>query len=53
MNIRISKKLRLDLMWITNKKYMARLCYIIKRNFGVITHYNSDMGMRFGVSLNY
>ena len=53
MNIRISKKVRLDLMCITNKKYMARLCYIIKRNFGVITHYDCDMGIGFGVSLNY
>jgi hypothetical protein len=53
MDIPVSKRLRMDLMWNTNKEYMAGLRYIVKRNFGVTTHYDSDMEIGFGVSLNY
>ena len=53
MDIPVSKRLRMDLMWNTDKEYMAGLRYIIKRNFGVTTHYDSDMGIGFGVNLNY
>ncbi|MFM9824980.1 multicopper oxidase domain-containing protein [Flavobacterium sp.] len=53
MDIPVSKRLRMDLMWNTDKEYMAGLRYIIKRNFGVTTHYDSDMGLGFGVNLNY
>jgi FtsP/CotA-like multicopper oxidase with cupredoxin domain len=52
-DIPVSKRLRMSLMWNTDKEYMARLRYIIKRNFGVTTHYDSDMGLGFGVNLNY
>ena len=52
-NIPISKRLRMNLMWNTDKEYMSGLRYIIKRNFGVTTHYDSDMGFGFGASLNY
>ena len=52
-DIPISKRLRMNLMWNTDKEYMAGLRYIIKRNFGVTTHYDSDMGIGFGVNLNY
>ncbi len=52
-DIAISKRLRMNLMWNTDKEYMAGLRYIIKRNFGVTTHYDSDMGLGFGVGLNY
>ena len=53
MDIPVSKRLRLNLMWNTDKEYMAGLRYIVMRNFGITTHYDSDMGMGFGLSLNY
>ena len=52
-DIAVSKRLRMNLMWNTDKEYMAGLRYIVKRNFGVTTHYDSDMGIGFGVNLNY
>jgi FtsP/CotA-like multicopper oxidase with cupredoxin domain len=52
-DIPVSKRLRMSLMWNTDKEYMAGLRYIVKRNFGITTHYDSDMGMGFGLSLNY
>jgi FtsP/CotA-like multicopper oxidase with cupredoxin domain len=53
MDIPVSKRIRMDLMWNTDKEYMAGLRYIIKRNFSVRTHYDSDMGFGFGLTLNY
>ncbi len=53
MDIPVSKRLRMNLMWNTDKEYMAGLRYIVKRNFGITTHYDSDMGMGFGLSMNY
>ncbi|MNR32063.1 hypothetical protein D3C85_1496200 [compost metagenome] len=47
------KRLRMNLMWNTDKEYMAGLRYIVKKNVGITTHYDSDMGLGFGVSLNY
>ncbi|WP_414000120.1 multicopper oxidase domain-containing protein [Flavobacterium sp. W1B] len=52
-DIPISKRLRMNLMWNTDKEYMAGLRYIVKRNFGLTTHYDSDMGLGFGLNLNY
>ena len=53
MDIPVSKRIRLDLMWNTDKEYMAGLRYIIKRNLSARTHYDSDMGFGVGVNLNY
>lgn len=53
MDIPVSKRVRMDLMWNTDKEYMAGLRYIIKRNFSARTHYDSDMGFGVGMSLNY
>ncbi|WP_240471791.1 multicopper oxidase domain-containing protein [Flavobacterium aquatile] len=53
MDIPVSKRVRMDLMWNTDKEYMAGLRYIIKRNFSARTHYDSDMGFGVGVNLNY
>jgi len=53
MDIPVSKRLRMNLMWNTDKEYMVGLKYIIKRNFGITTHYDSDMGIGFGLNLNY
>jgi FtsP/CotA-like multicopper oxidase with cupredoxin domain len=52
-DIPVSKRVRMNLMWNTDKEYMAGLRYIVKRNFGITTHYDSDMGLGFGMSLNY
>lgn len=53
MDIPVSRRVRLDLMWNTDKEYMAGLRYIIKRNFSARTHYDSDMGFGVGLNLNY
>jgi CopA family copper-resistance protein len=52
-DIPVSKRLRMSFMVNTDKEYMAGLRYIVKRNFGITTHYDSDMGFGFGVNLNY
>ena len=53
MDIPVSKRIRMDLMWNTDKEYMTGLRYIIKRNFSARVHYDSDMGFGIGASLNY
>ncbi len=53
MDIAISKRLRMDLMWNTDTEYMAGLRYIVNKNVGITTHYDSDMGIGFGIALNY
>ncbi|WP_240723465.1 multicopper oxidase domain-containing protein [Flavobacterium sp. GT3P67] len=53
MDIPLSKRLRMNLMWNTDKEYMAGLRYILTRNMGITTHYDSDMGFGFGLGLNY
>ncbi|SHM14445.1 multicopper oxidase domain-containing protein [Flavobacterium chilense] len=52
-DIPLSRRLRMNLMWNTDKEYMAGLKYIAGRNFGITTHYDSDMGVGFGLNLNY
>jgi CopA family copper-resistance protein len=53
MDLPVSKRLRMSLMWNTDKEYMAGLRYIFTRNFGITTHYDSDMGFGIGATLNY
>ncbi|TEB43536.1 copper oxidase [Flavobacterium circumlabens] len=52
-DIPLSKRLRMNLMWNTDKEYRTGIKYIVARNFGITTHYDSDMGVGFGVNLNY
>lgn len=52
-DIPISKRLRMNLMWNTDKEYMAGFRYIINKNAGFSTHYDSDMGFGAGFTLNY
>ena len=52
-DIPISKRLRMTLMWNTDKEYMAGVRYIINKNVGFSTHYDSDMGFGAGFTLNY
>lgn len=52
-DIPISKRLRAAFMINTDKEYMLGMQYVINKNFGIRTHYDSDMGFGIGLSLNY
>ena len=52
-DIPISPRLRLAFMVNTDKEYMSGFKYILTRNIGITTHYDSDMGIGFGATLNY
>ena len=52
-DIPISKRIRAGFMLDTDKEYMVELLYIINKNMGIRTHYDSDMGFGVGLSLNY
>ncbi len=52
-DIPVSKRFRMAFMVNTDKEYMAGLKYIVGKNIGISTHYDSDMGVGFGVNLNY
>jgi len=52
-DIPITKRLRLGLMYNTDTEYMIDLKYIINKNLGIRTHYDSDMGFGVGLNLNY
>ncbi|MBC5840064.1 multicopper oxidase domain-containing protein [Flavobacterium sp. F-380] len=52
-DIPVSKRLRAAFMVNTDKEYMAGLKYIAGKNIGFTTHYDSDMGIGFGVNVNY
>ena len=52
-DIPITKRLRLGLMYNSDKEYMVDLKYILNKNMGIRTHYDSDMGFGIGLNLNY
>lgn len=52
-DIPVSPRLRWAFMVNTDMEYMTGLKYILTRNIGISTHYNSDMGIGFGATLNY
>jgi hypothetical protein len=52
-DIPVSKRVRAAFMVNTDKEYMAGLKYIAGKNIGFTTHYDSDMGLGFGVNVNY
>jgi CopA family copper-resistance protein len=52
-DIPIAKRLRMSFMLNTDKEYMAGFKYIVGKNFGISTHYDSDMGFGAGVTINY
>ena len=52
-DIPISARLRGGFMVNTDLEYMGDLTYVINKNMGIRTHYDSDMGWGFGLSLNY
>ncbi len=52
-DIPISKRLRMNFMLNTDTEYMAGFKYILGRNIAISTHYDSDMGLGLGLTLNY
>ena len=52
-DIPLTQRLRMNLMWNTDKEYMGGLRYIATRNLGITAHYDSDMGFGAGLNLNY
>ncbi len=49
----VSKRVRAAFMLNTDSEYMLGLNYIITKNIGIRTHYDSDMGLGLGLTLNY
>lgn len=52
-DIPISKRLRAGFMANTDLEYMFDFRYIINKNMGIRTHYDSDMGFGVGAVFNY
>jgi hypothetical protein len=52
-DIPLSNRIRLNMMWNTDKEYSAGLKYVLTNSFALSTHYDSDMGYGAGISLNY
>ncbi len=52
-DIPISKRLRAGFMANTDLEYMVDLRYVLNKNMGIRTHYDSDMGFGVGFILNY
>lgn len=52
-DIPLSPRLRMAFMVNTDKEYMAGLKYIATKNLAISTHYDSDMGFGFGMTVNY
>lgn len=52
-DIPITPRLRWAFMINTDKEYMTGFKYITTRNVGITTHYDSDMGIGFGMTLSY
>lgn len=52
-DIPLTARLRGAFMVNTDKEYMAGLKYIVTKNIGISTHYDSDMSWGAGITLNY
>ena len=52
-DIPIAKRVRGDFMVNTDREFMIGAKYIVNKNMGVRSHYDSDMGWGIGLSLNY
>ncbi|GAA4769550.1 MULTISPECIES: multicopper oxidase family protein [Flavobacterium] len=52
-DIPLSRRLRMAFMINTDKEYMTGFKYILNRYSALSTHYDSDMGFGFGLTLNY
>ncbi len=52
-DIPVTARLRMNLMANSDLEYMVGLRYIVTKYFGISTHYDSDMGLGAGITLNY
>jgi hypothetical protein len=52
-DIPVTSRLRLNLLWNSDREYMGGLRYIVTKWFSLSTHYDSDMGFGAGVTLTY
>jgi FtsP/CotA-like multicopper oxidase with cupredoxin domain len=52
-DIPLTKRMRGEFMVNTDKEYMLGARYIVNKNMGLRTHYDSDMGFGIGIYLNY
>lgn len=52
-DIAIASRMRFNFMVNTDKEYAAGFRYIITKYISVSTHYDSDMGLGAGITLNY
>ncbi|MFC7772588.1 multicopper oxidase family protein [Flavobacterium sp. GCM10027622] len=52
-DIPLSKRLRMAFMVNTDKEYMVGMKYILNRYSALSSHYDSDMGLGIGLTMNY
>jgi len=52
-DVPITSRLRFNIMINTDKEYMAGFRYVTTKYFSFSTHYDSDMGLGVGITLNY
>lgn len=52
-DIPLTARMRMAFMINTDKEYMAGLKYIITSNIGLSAHYDSDMNLGVGITINY
>lgn len=52
-DVPLTQRLRFNIMVNTDKEYMAGFRYIVSKNFGLSTHYDSDMGLGLGMTITY
>lgn len=52
-DIPLTKRLRGNFMWNTDKEYAAGLRYVLSKWLALSTHYDSDMGLGAGVAVIY
>jgi hypothetical protein len=52
-DVPVSRRMRFGFMINSDKEYMALFKYIAGKNIALTTHYDSDMGIGAGITLNY
>jgi len=52
-DIPLAKRIRGEFMFNSDREYMFGARYILNKNMGLKSHYDSDMGFGFGFYLNY
>lgn len=52
-DISLSKRLRMNFMANSDMEFMVGIEYLINRTIGITSHYDSDMGLGFGLRVKY